>query len=405
MISDFYPPFLGGSFRYVQILSKALVERGNEVIVATIGNNELKGFEDDCGVKVFRFFGLMQQLPILFKDRNMKYPPPIPDPIAIIKIKKLILEEKPDIVHCHGWLLYSVLVLKRVLLFPLVVTLHDYGYMCPKITLFKNNKICSRPFTYRCLTCAGAKLGLAKSALTYFGLKLGRDRLFLADEYISNSYFVKEKCEKYLKIKNKVSVIQNFLAIKQNYSNLLNSEEIPDDFILFVGSLAPYKGVEVLIDAFKKLKTKTKLVLLGATSPEFSYKSIGNIIVIKNASPSQVLEAYSKCKFVVIPSIWPEPFGLVALEAMSYKKAIIASDIGGLREVIKNKRTGLLIQPNNSNVLIQAMQLLLSNPDIAKKMGIRGRNRLEEFYSQTVVIPKLERIYQKLLLKSKCILV
>jgi glycosyltransferase involved in cell wall biosynthesis len=92
---------------------------------------------------------------------------------------------------------------------------------------------------------------------------------------------------------------------------------LPEDFILFIGALAPNKGVDILIEAYRKIETETELLLIGAKRPDYSYESTKNITVIEDASQQIVTEAYSRCKFVVIPSIWPERFGVVALEAMS----------------------------------------------------------------------------------------
>lgn len=398
MVSDFYPPFLGGSFRYVQLLSRSLVTRGHEVIVCSIGNKDLNGVEEDCGVKVIRVSGLIQKVPFLFEDSTMKYPPPIPDVLIIRNLKKIMEKEKPDIVHVHGWLLYSVLKLKKQLHFPLIVTLHDYGYMCPKITFFRDNGLCDKPFTKRCISCAGDVLGFAKSTLAYSGIKSGKDKLQYVDRFIANSSFVKEQNSRFMGIDSKVVFVPNFHDQKNAIPT--NSGAFPDDFILFVGSLAPYKGVDVLISAYSKLKTKTKLVLVGAHTPGSSYNSSENVFVIENAPYTQVLEAYSKCKFVVVPSIWPEPFGLVALEAMSFKKPVIASNSGGLSEIVVDGKTGILVPVNNSEKLAEAMHCLLENPSLANEMGTNGFARLKRNYSTSTIIPKIEEVYQNLCSKS-----
>ncbi len=73
------------------------------------------------------------------------------------------------------------------------------------------------------------------------------------------------------------------------------------------------KGVNILINAFNSINPATNLVIIGAHDANYSYKSTKKITVIENASNSLVNEAYSKCKFVVIPSIFPDPFPTVAV--------------------------------------------------------------------------------------------
>lgn len=401
MVSDFYPPFIGGSYRHVQTLSRGLVKRGHEVVVCTIGNKYLNVFEDDYGVKVIRFEGFFQKIPFLFKNREIKHPPPVHDLLISKKLKDIITDEKPDIMHSHGWLFYSILPLNGKLDLPLVVTLHDYGFICPKITFFKGNQVCDEPFTSKCITCARGDLGLIKSSSAYYGIKSERNKLRLVDKFISVSSFVKEVYSKHLGLRKKIVVIPNFYEMEKENLKSQEAEAFPDDFILFVGGLSPHKGVDVLINAYNRLNTETRLVLIGGTYPDYSYESTENTMTIGNARYETVMEAYSKSRFVIIPSIWPDPCPTVAFEAMSYKKAIIASNTGGLSEVIVNGKTGILIPSNNSKKLAETIRYLLKNPSVANEMGKNGFNRFIRNYTSGAVVPKIEKVYDNLCSKAR----
>ena len=396
MLSDFYPPIIGGLERHVQLLSEGLTKRGHKVAVCTIGHENLPNFKVESGVKVFRFRGFFQRIPFLFKDPERKYHPPTKDWMITKKLEKVIETEKPDIVHAHGWITYSVLPLKKKLGIPLVVTLHDYGFVCPKRTLMNGNEICKEPFKHNCIECGKELYGFIKSFFSFYGVNSNKSKLKLVDKFIAISSFVKEAYSRYLNLGNKeIVIIPNFYEEE----NLKSQEPgmFQEDFILFVGVLSPHKGVDVLIKAYNRINTKTKLVLIGPKNPDYSYSSSKNIIIIQNAPREAVLEAYSKCKFVVIPSIWPEVFGLVALEAMAFKKSVIASNIGGLKDIIENTRTGLLIPPNDHEKLARAIEYLLNRPTLAQVMGKRGYDRFLKCFSSSKVVPLIENVYREVM--------
>jgi len=165
---------------------------------------------------------------------------------------------------------------------------------------------------------------------------------------------------------------------------------------LFVGALVPGKGINVLSEAFQKLDTKTKLVLIGGKHPDYQYRSTKDILVIEDAPHDVVMQAMSRCRFAVFPSIWPEPFGTVAIEAMSQKKAVIACDVGGLKSVVVDKQTGILVPPKDADKLTEAISYLQQSPDTASEMGQRGYERWRKNYTSEAVIPRIIDVYQSL---------
>lgn len=395
MLSDFYPPIIGGLERHVQLLSKGLTKRGHKVAVCTIRNRHLPNFNVENGVKVFRFRGFFQRIPLLFKTTEKKYHPPVKDWMITKKLEKVIETEKPDIIHAHGWITYSILPLKKKLSIPLVATLHDYGFICPKRTLLNGNEICKNPSTYNCIECGKESYGLIKSFFSFYGVNSNKSKLELVDKFIAVGSFVEEVYSKYLALSSQdILTIPNFYE-KESQEPQENGM-LPEDFILFVGVLAPFKGVDILIDSYNILNTQTKLVLIGEKHPDFSYKGTKNIMIIENVPHEIVMDACSKCKFIVIPSRCADCCPTVALEAMSCKKAIIASNIGGLSDVIVNGKTGILIPLNDSKKLTQAIHFLLQNPLIANKLGENGFERFIRNYTSDTIIPKIEKIYDDL---------
>lgn len=400
VLADFYPPTIGGMERYVSLLSTGLAKRGHEVIVCTTGREDVRQFSEDHHLELLRFEGLFQRIPSLYKNQARKYPPPLGDPIITERLKVIIKREKPDIVHSNGWILFSFLPLKQRFGIPLVVTLHGFDLFCPKKTLLTaQNKICDKPLTIRCLNCATDFYGPAKSLLTYCAIKFDKKKLKLVDKYIAVSSFVKKAYAKNLILEDRdIVVIPNFAQEIEETPRFRQADRtLPNDFILFVGILSPDKGPDVLIEAYKKLRPETELVVIGRNHPGHSYKSSQGINVIENAPDRLVEEAYSRCRFVVIPSVFPDPCPSVAFEAMRSKKAIIGSDVGGLKDIIVDGKTGILVPPNDSKKLADAIDIFLSNTAMTYQIGINGYNRFISHYTPESVIPQIERTYQNML--------
>jgi len=303
MLSDFYPPVVGGMERHVESLSRKLIDRGHDVRVCTSWHEGLPKFEVIQGVKVTRIEGFFQKVRYLYGDPTRRYPPPTYDALTTRKLESLIREHKPELIHAHGWILYSALQLRHKMKVPIVVTLHDYGLICPKKTLLLSNRnVCETPFTPKCVRCAGEEYGLPKSLLVSVLTKHNRKYLDRVDRYLAVSSFVREVHCKYLGLPAAdVVVIPNFHDADQEIDEAGLSGTLPDDFILFVGSLHPAKGVDTLTEAYSLISTKTSLVLIGAKRPRYTYREKSNVRVFENAPVALVAEAYKRCRFVIIP--------------------------------------------------------------------------------------------------------
>lgn len=394
MISEFFPPVMGGLERHVAELSRALAEKGHTVKVLTLGWKGLAPCEEKNGLEVCRSSGFFQNLGFLYGNKDRRFHPPVPDYILAKRIFGFIKDFEPDIIHCHGWIVYSVYALKKYLHVPLVVTLHDYGLICPARTLLRGASICDQPFASDCPSCARASLGAYKSRLAYWGIKANKNKAKMVDKFIAVSSFVKEAHLKYLDLdEGKISVIPNFYSQAENETLLEAGFQLPDEFILFVGTFSSAKGVDVLVEAYKKLKTDVKLVLIGLKHNNFNVQQDERIIILENQPHHVVMEAWRRCRFGVVPSVWPEPFGMVATEAMACGKAVVASDIGGLKDIVVRGETGLLAPPGDAEALAEAMQYLLGQPAQAEKMGKKGERRVAQCFNIKRTLQELENVY------------
>ena len=166
MLSQFYPPVLGGEEQYVRSLSVELAARGHDVTVATLHHSNLPRFEMVQGVAIHRIRGTVQRAEFLFAETMRPHAPPIPDPELLLALHQLIRKTRPDVVHAHNWLGYQYLPLKSISGAPLVVTLHDMSLVCAKKNYMFGDAPCSGPGVAKCLGCAVEHYGPTKGIVT-----------------------------------------------------------------------------------------------------------------------------------------------------------------------------------------------------------------------------------------------
>jgi glycosyltransferase involved in cell wall biosynthesis len=389
-------------FRHGYNLAQELAKIGHHVVIAHIDQNE--SVTEEGGVKVYKFSGFLQHAAFLYAQSGIRHHGPMPDGMAIKKLAKIIDTEKPDLIHVHGWVLYSVASLRKSTGIPVVATLHDYGYFCPnKLLLRDNQKLCKSSSWITCLKCSSIYYGPVKGPMASIGVtRYGRLLKSNVDHFIAVSSYVQQRYIAAGFPEDKITIVPHFYRIEGKRSGSTIPEFLlPDHFILYVGTLSNAKGVNLLIEAYQKLQTSVKLILIGAREPGFTYQMNENIVVLENQPHDIVMHAWAKCLFGVIPSICAETFGMVALEAMACSKSIIASAIGGLKDIVIHEETGLLVKPGDQDALAAAMQKLLNNPMLSKTMGNNGHDRLTKEYLSVKIVDKLESIYGDVLKQSK----
>jgi glycosyltransferase involved in cell wall biosynthesis len=406
MLSQFYPPIIGGGAIHVQSLSAELLSRGHEVAIVTLRHQGQAEFELDHGLRVYRISSSMSHLPWLFSDNGRQYAPPFPDPGVMLGLRRIIVREQPEIVHAHNWLVHSFLPMKAWSGAKLVVTLHNYNLVCVKTTLLYQGTNCEGPGIKKCLGCASQHYGLAKGVPTV-----------LANEVMSR--VTRGAVDKFLPVSHSVAignglvgsrlpfqVIHNFIpndiAIPQGDIGPYLTQLPDENYLLFVGALNRQKGVDVLLRAYAGLINAPPLVLIGYDSPDWATLSKDcptNVFVFKNWPRYAVMEAWRRSMIALLPSVGPESCPTAVMEAMASGKPVIASRIGGIVDLVAEDETGLLVAPGDSLALREAMERLLANPDMRKRMGQDALYKVVDFQASTIV-PSIEYVYEELLLKA-----
>jgi len=371
-ISSLFPPHIGGIEQHVWSLSNRLAEEGHEVTVYTSNISKLKKFEIVNGVKIFRFS-------CFFSPLNNQFLPGL--------FFKLISKNGFDIVHVHSHMHISSNIAFFSNIFrnkPIVLTSHG----TVTYSNWKNivNVLYNKTMTRWMLKSADKVIALSPT------------QAVLLESLGANS-------------KN-MTIIPNWIDLNKNKSKInsknfknqhrLNNKKI----ILFVGGLIQRKGINYLIDAMKYVDSDSILLIVGgeihghkgvetSLKEQVKMNNLKNVLFLGRISKEQLECAYSVADIFIIPSL-SEGLPFTLLEAMSYKKCVIAADIPGISDVIRNDKNGILFEPRNATQLGEKINYILKNHKIRKKLGENAREDIEKKYSFEVNIKKIIELYEEI---------
>ncbi len=304
---------------------------------------------------------------------------------------KQIEKDKPDIIHTIGLRSFQSIIAWKVskkLNIPLIVS--DQGGLT------------THPF----LTESSIFLQILYKIQNYFIKKIINDSTAIS---AANEY---EK-EIFLKInkKSKIEIIRNGVNLQTLVSkqNFREKYQIDSKFILFVGRFSKSKGIETLIHSFNIIKneneiTDTKLVIMGV---DFGFEKemeelikkfnlLDRILVIKNPSREDVISAYGKSEFLVLPSQW-ELSPLVPLESFAFKKPVISTSSHGIPFTVKDGKNGILVEPENSVKLAKAIIKLSLDDKLRERLGISGYEFVHEECNCISMAKNSLKLYEQIL--------
>jgi glycosyltransferase involved in cell wall biosynthesis len=340
---------------------------------------------------------------ILFPDRQRPFHPPAPDPLVVDGLRRVVAAVQPEVVHAHSWMLYSFLPIKEHCGARLMVTLHDYGLFCPTKTLLYEGEVCSGPGAVKCVCCSAAFYGGPKALAIASGLAISHHRHRHVDQFLAISSFVARASAPHMGgCQGTIPVVPSFIADESAHYTPSARPDLAlpgGPFILFVGALARHKGLGVLLEAYGALAPALPLVLMGPLWVDTPARFPSNVTVITDAPHDLVMEAWARCRLGVVPSLWPEPLGLVALEALAMGRPLIASRVGGLTDIVRHGETGLLVTPGDVDGLHGAMHTLLHDDALGTRLGRMGRQQVLSRFTASVVVPQIEEFYARVLSK------
>ncbi len=392
LVTDFFDPYNGGVEIHVRTVADALVARGHEVAVATMptGSDQPARTGADP-VTVYPVNHLIARLGKGFTNANRPWAPPFPDPVAMVGLRRAVRSFRPDVIHGHDWLSRSVLPRVVSGSVPVVTSLHYYTRSCAKKTLWRHGGRCEGPALTRCLRCAGDHYGAAKGTVVTLGLRAGaslEDRRSAAYISVSEATAIGNGLLAGPPSAGSVEsvVVANPLAPDAAAGDDTDRATpvpavIPDGpFIAFVGDLRPEKGIRVLLAAVEMLRRRGRdipVVLVGERTT--TDLAIPDGTIETGQVDHEVVQAiWRRATVGVVPSLWPEPFGLVAIEAMAGGCPLVASDVGGLSEILADDR-GVLVPPGDPEAMADAIARLLDDNERRAELAGRAKASLDRY--------------------------
>lgn len=376
---EFPPRIVGGLARHVYYLSKALARIGIEVTVVTLEFPGAPWSEviDNVNVERVRIeVGNPNFLSWVFLFNHF------------MEKRFALLKKSVDIIHGHDWLVaLASIATKHFTNKPLVFTYHS---------------------TER------GRVGTLSTPDSFTIDSLEWWCGYEASKIIVTSRSMMNEVMNAFKIpSNKISIIPNGIDISE-FNIQVNPLEIKRNIgigedkklVLFVGRITSQKGVTYLIQAVPKVLSAhpdARFVIVGdgwelGTIKNMIYSmGLGEYVKTLGFLPDHTVKSLMKAADVmVIPSIY-EPFGIVALEAMASGTPLVASDVGGLSEIIEHEKTGLKVYPANPDSIAWGINTVLSNPRWARAMAQNALAIVKEKYSWEAIAAKTAELYRKLL--------
>ncbi len=297
-LTELYPPDIGGTQRHVARQAEELARRGHDVTVVTHAVGDSPACENTAdGITVLRTESQwLSRLPGLYQNPRQHLSAPSPEPKDVRLIRDLIKNQRPDVVLAHNWIVYSYLATKTADDPPVIWVLHDYLAVCHKRNVLYTPHAseqagpCPGARLDRCIPCGRGQYGLAKSAVIATTLQLTRRLLNpKIDLVVAISNSVSEVSQ--MAFDRPIRVIPTFLA--DGLRDVGLSQPRPDfcpagDYLLYVGSLQPHKGIDVLLDAYRNLHSAVPLVVIG-TAPGRDLRFDQGITVALDVDHDQVM--------------------------------------------------------------------------------------------------------------------
>ncbi len=387
--------YKGGSEKYYFELAELLKENGHEVAFFSMNNEkniktgEKEYFVDEIDLNTG---SKLKALDVIYSKANYK------------KMKEALEDFKPDIVHINNFqrqLSASIIKAIKEENIPIVFTAHDVQAICPAITMMDNDKnICEKCMHGKYMNCIkkkcnkGSTLKSIIGALEGYYYRIKKIYTKKIDYIITPSEFYKTKLIEDGMPKNKIEAIPNFVELKD-----YNLETIDEGYALYFGRLSKEKGILNLINAFSKLK-KGILYIAGEGPEKETIESIikdnkleNRVKLLGFLNSDQMKETIRKCKFVVVPSIWYENCPYSVMETLAIGKPVIGSNIGGIPELVKENRNGLIYQYDDIYDLTNKMKVLFEDRRLIELFGKNAKDDANRLYGKEVYYNRILKIY------------
>jgi glycosyltransferase involved in cell wall biosynthesis len=299
-------------------------------------------------------------------------------------LERVLDDFRPDVVHFHNITALSIAVIAacRRRRIPTVMTLHDYWGICFKHLMIKNDGRLCTTGGFACLGCSEVLAGVpalpspVRNAHILLAL---RD----VDRFISPSRYLAERFVANGLPADRMRVVPNGVDLRR-YRGRARGDGARGLTVGYIGQLIEHKGIEVLLRALRLLGDDTRLVVVGdgVQAGELERRSrelgiAGRVTFAGLVDNRDIAKIHAEVDVVAVPSVWPENSPVVIAEAMASAIPVVASDIGGIPELVEDGVTGFLVPPRDADALADRLAYLRRHPDERRRMGARAAERIQ----------------------------
>lgn len=320
-------------------------------------------------------------------------------PSALRAFDARIRANRPEVLHVHElYPLISPWILPRARAegIPVVMSVYDYRLTCPVATHHVHGEACQRCIGGREYWCLLRDCRSSLPESFAYALRNAVARVFrLYIENVNRFMAISEYQLPYLT--NTVGIEAKRIVVNPCVvpaAEIAVQDPSQGGYVAFAGRFVPEKGVELMVEACRNLGLPMAFAGNASTHPAVRPEDKAHFVMTKNKN--ELAEFYRGARVLVVPSIWPETFGIVAAEGMAHGIPVIASNIGALSEVVKDEVTGLLAQPGDVNDLSGKIQRIWYEPELARKLGGNGYAHVKARFSAQAHASRLVACYREL---------
>jgi glycosyltransferase involved in cell wall biosynthesis len=319
---------------------------------------------------------------------------------------RLLDLEAPDLVHVHNTFvmvspsIYGACKLRGI---PVVQTLHNYRWICPAATLYRDGGVCEDCVTGSLWNsvCHGCYRD-SRAATAGVALMIGWHRSLSTwnasiDRYIALTNFSRDKFIEAGFSPDKIAVKPNFVGADPG------PRTGTGDYAVYVGRLSSEKGLGTLIDAWQRLPAPIPLRIVGggperaALEAQVRQRRIPCVSFSGGLSHAETMEVIKGARFSIVPSRWYEGFPMVIAEAFACGVPVLCSRLGAMEEIVADQRTGLHFAAGDAGDLAKKAWWAWRHPSEISKMGRAARREYENKYTADKNYALLMEIYEHVL--------
>lgn len=391
VIHGFPPDFMAGSEVYSHTLVQELARNGHKIFVFTrIENDFFKPYQifDEC----LKYDDNEIFIRRINKPKDYCYIDKFIDKHIDKAFENYLKEIKPDIVHFGHLSHLSINLVNIAKKFgkKIVFTLHDFWLFCVKGQLInKNNEICKNPSIKNCQKCSLYHPTQKQVERTFELLENVRNKvdIFISPSYTLRNFFIKQGIEKSKIIYQKYGFNTKIISYRRRKFNKNSKLKFG-----FLGRIIPTKGINILLEAFKDLPSEKLQIYGHINDSQKRFLTLPNVEFMGAYNNMNINKILDSIDILLVPSIWLENSPLIIQEAFLAGVIVIASDLGGMAELIKENE-GFLFQANNVKDLINLIKKIKQDYKILNTIK-DNRNKVDSIEKNVI---NLLQIYHQLL--------